>query len=366
MYNCSMLEILSTGLSKVVIGLTALLLTLTASPEVTLNVPHDNSPPPVSTPTATITPDLDNEAATSSAPVAVQIPEESREISFIDTSNAHLKLKEALVNVYCTLKTSKREIPLTASGVVIDPRGVVLTNAHVAQYVLLSDFVSKGAIRCVIRTGSPATAKYEAEVLYISPEWIERHAEDILTSTPVGTGRDDYAFLLIGDSVNDEDPPKNFDFIPPTLTEKFLFPEAPILLGAYPAGILDPLSIERALFAQTLKSTVKQLLTFDKRTVDLISTGGTYLSQTGSSGGAVLDKNGGLLGIFVTSTQKEDFKERDLRAITLTHINRSLKEYAGLSIAGLLSGDVEDITREFNEEVSPILAEILLEEIEND
>jgi hypothetical protein len=363
-----MLEILSTGLSKIVVGLTALLFTMTSSPEVIVNVPHDNAPPPLTSPTeptqTALTP-TDTQTASTSVQTTPPQPEVENEISFIDTSTAHLKLRESLVNVYCTLRTTKRNVPLTASGVVIDPRGVVLTNAHVAQYVLLKDFVSKDAIKCSIRTGSPAVAKYEAKILYISPEWIERHAEDILSSAPEGTGRDDYAFLLIGESLDDEETrPDSFEFTTPTLTEELLLPGAPILLGAYPAGIFDPLSIEKVLYAQTLKTTIKKLLTFDKKNVDLISTGGTYLSQTGSSGGAVLDKNGFLAGIFVTSTQKEDFEERDLRAITMTHINRSLREYAGLTIPGLLAGEVEKVAREFDEDISPILAEILLEEID--
>ncbi|MBI4214752.1 hypothetical protein HY546_02045, partial [archaeon] len=81
-------------------------------------------------------------------------------------------IRKTIVNVYCTTKTSGAFNPASGSGVLIDPRGIILTNAHVAQYYLLKDYRRKDFITCFIRTGSPARITYRAEPLYISQRWI--------------------------------------------------------------------------------------------------------------------------------------------------------------------------------------------------
>src|SRR3989344_1935480 len=47
------------------------------------------------------------------------------------------KTRHALVNILCMPHGGSLR-PISASGVIVDPRGVILPNAHVAQYVLLS------------------------------------------------------------------------------------------------------------------------------------------------------------------------------------------------------------------------------------
>ena len=47
------------------------------------------------------------------------------------------KLKAATVNILCRMQRGGQIAHYTGSGVVIDPTGVVLTNAHVAEHVLL-------------------------------------------------------------------------------------------------------------------------------------------------------------------------------------------------------------------------------------
>ena len=45
----------------------------------------------------------------------------------------NLKARRALVNILCTTKRGGLFSPISGSGVFIDPRGVILTNAHVGQ-----------------------------------------------------------------------------------------------------------------------------------------------------------------------------------------------------------------------------------------
>ncbi len=90
----------------------------------------------------------------------------------------------SLVNILCTQSSNSVAKSISGSGVIIDPRGVILTNAHVAQYVLLSQD-PRTNVSCVIRTGAPASPRWTAEILFIPPVWIEAHANEIAMSRPL-------------------------------------------------------------------------------------------------------------------------------------------------------------------------------------
>ena len=70
------------------------------------------------------------------------------------TDAVNQEARAALVNILCETSSGSLH-PVSGSGVIIDPRGVILTNAHVAQYVLLASQPNVG-LTCMIRTGSPA------------------------------------------------------------------------------------------------------------------------------------------------------------------------------------------------------------------
>src|SRR3989338_5130017 len=44
---------------------------------------------------------------------------------------------EATVNLYCRIRAGRKQYISTGSGVFISERGIILTNAHVAQFFLL-------------------------------------------------------------------------------------------------------------------------------------------------------------------------------------------------------------------------------------
>ena len=73
--------------------------------------------------------------------------------------------RPALVNILCRPRgAGPIASPISGSGVIIDPRGVILTNAHVAQYVLLSQSPQIDLV-CTIRALSPARPLWKAEAL---------------------------------------------------------------------------------------------------------------------------------------------------------------------------------------------------------
>jgi hypothetical protein len=121
------------------------------------------------------------------------------------------------------------------------------------------------------------------------------------------------------------------------------------------------------LYTASTITTIKNIYTFDGNPqIDLISVGGTIVSQGGSSGGAAVRmQDGSLTGIIVTASSGATTAERDLRAITLAHINRSLISAGMGGIAGLLAGSASVKAAEFKEIIAPGLTKILIEAIED-
>jgi hypothetical protein len=128
-----------------------------------------------------------------------------------------------------------------------------------------------------------------------------------------------------------------------------------VFLAAYPAGFLGGTTIQTNLYASSALSTVQALYTFnDPSQVDLVSLGGTVVAQSGSSGGAVINAaTGSLIGLITTETQGTTTASRDLNAITLAHVNRSLTALGQGGITGILTGDVSQKANNFNATIAP-------------
>ncbi len=268
--------------------------------------------------------------------------------------------RAALVNILCLTKSGGYLNPLSGSGVIIDSRGVVLTNAHVAQYFLLRDFPTPDNVDCVVRTGSPATAAYHAKLLYLPPAWVDANAKQINAQQAMGTGENDYGFLLLTSRADNSPLPATIDSIlvatdAPTHGEQ-------VLLAAYPAGFLEGQAILNDLYAATAVTTIGDIFTFSSDTThaDLVSAGGTIVTQAGSSGGALVRaSDGALQGIITTDTAGTTTASRDLHAITLGHIDRSLAAFGEGGILQLLVGNINQKADDFNANVAPSLAQKL-------
>lgn len=284
----------------------------------------------------------------------------------IPASDINTLARAATVNILCTATYGSGVSSITASGIIIDPKGVVLTNAHVAQYFLLEDYPTPGSVDCIIRDGSPAVNHYDAELLYISPEWIRENAESVNAQVALGTGENDFALLLINKNVRVGEPlPATFSALPFITADEEIAGGEATLLSAYPAGFLGGATVFRNLNLTTTLANVSKLFTFGDGTLDLISIGGNVLAQKGSSGGAVVaTKNAKLIGLIVTSTDAETTDARDLRAITLSHIARSLAKSSGTDLAGMLRGDLKTQAAAFQLTTAPTLKKLLTDVIE--
>lgn len=272
-------------------------------------------------------------------------------------------VRGSIVNIICTTATGGSLNSISASGVMIEPRGVIITNAHVGQYFLLKDYPRPNFVECIIRTGSPATPKYTAELLFLPPSWIEKNASKINDDRPTGNGEYDYALLRITGSVNPKNPvPSSFPFLRIAITA----PDEgqPALVAGYPAGFLGGITVQKELYASSATTHIGELFTFVSETVDLFSLGGTVVSQQGSSGGAATNSDGTLIGVIATASDGTDTASRDLRAISTRYIIESFQKESGVSLASYLNGDLIAEARDFQKSVAPGLTATLISAIE--
>lgn len=289
---------------------------------------------PVINPSAKITHASTSPAAATPKPLQLQTP-------LIDPEAINTQTRTAIVNILCSTASDSLLKPISGSGVIIDPRGIILTNAHIGQYFLLRDYPSKNSVDCVVRMGSPARPLYHAQLIYLPPAWIDTNASQVIAEHGVGTGQDDYAFLQISGST---DPAGKLPSIYPSIGMSGQTPDTGdgILIAGYPAGFLDGITIEKSLYPTSAFTAVGQLYSFDKSSnVDVISLGGTVVAQGGASGGAAVRVyDGRLTGIIATATTGSTTASRDLRAITVEHLDRSLRAYGKGGLVAFLSSDM--------------------------
>jgi hypothetical protein len=275
------------------------------------------------------------------------------------------RVRGALVNIICTTQASGPFNSISGSGIIIDPRGVILTNAHVAQFFLLKDFPTPNFMNCIIRTGSPATPRYTAELMFLPPTWIRDNAQKINDEAPTGTGERDYALLRITGGVSTSVTlPSQFPFLlvgtqPPDTGSD-------VLQAGYAAGFLGGITIQKELYASSAWTKVRDVYTFNANTVDLFSLGGSIVAQSGSSGGPVVNTDGVVQGVIVTSTQAADTASRDLRAITTSYIIRDFTEERGKSLQAVLSTErLSDEVEIYNKVYFPAAKAALVTELSN-
>lgn len=260
-----------------------------------------------------------------SAPVSAQPAVQS---SLIGPSSA---LINALVNIICYVRSGSGLHSISGSGVIIDPKGIILTNAHVAQYFLLAD---RGA-ECTIRTGSPAIDSYEGSLIYISPIWVQANPNVLTEEQPSGTGEYDFALVAITRSATTARLPSPFFFAllatMPPLTD------TPVVIASYGAQFLNASQVRSALFPTIAFGSVKEVFTFGVHTIDVLALGGSAAAQEGSSGGGVVDASGQLVGTITTSTVSGATDTRSLNAITASYIRAEYESETGEALDTLLA-----------------------------
>lgn len=242
-----------------------------------------------------------------------------------------MSLRAALVNIICYVPLGSALHSISGSGVFIDSKGIILTNAHVAQYFLLAN---KGA-SCTIRTGSPAADSYKAALIYLPVAWVNANADILTTIEPNGTGEYDFAFLAVTKSVTRNALPALFPFVPLAFSPPGT--GTPVVIASYGAQFLESNQIQSSLSPTIVFGSVKDIFTFKTNTIDVVALGGSAAAQEGSSGGGVADAAGELVGTITTSTTKGATDTRSLDAITASYIRSAYASETGSALDLLLS-----------------------------
>jgi hypothetical protein len=278
-------------------------------------------------------------------------------------------VEEALVNIYCQYKTDKYIRTTTGTGFFINQKGVIITNAHVAQFLLLKDAKDVVEdIECTVRTGNPAEPKYEAELLYISPQWIFDNSSVITEESPIGTGERDYALLYISKSTDNAPLPTRFPAI--TVDTALLsrsVENADVITAGYPAESLFKYGSSAKLTPVVAETNIGMLYTFGSNYADLFSISESPVGEQGASGGPIASYTSrGVIGLIVTKGDPTTEGEHSLRALTLSYIDRTITEETGFSLVQNMQGDVAERGHVFKKAMVPFLAGILEDELRDE
>ncbi|NTV22710.1 MAG: hypothetical protein HGB03_04110 [Candidatus Yonathbacteria bacterium] len=280
----------------------------------------------------------------------------------ISAEELNASARAALVNIMCITTQGGALNPISGSGMIIDPRGIIVTNAHIGEYFLLEHYKHGSLIDCVIRTGGPARITYDATPLFVSSSWVEENAATIVEDNPTGTGEHDIALLFITSSKTTTPLPSSFPFVNYATRESYA-PNTDVLVASYPAEYIGGATVQSDLWPVTAPSSLLETFTFQTGSADLISIQGSIASQHGSSGGGVFERvTGKLLGIIATSTDGATTADRQLNAITFGHINSTLIQDTGLTLSQFLA-DPETQATYFAETEWERLLDMLLAEL---
>jgi hypothetical protein len=281
----------------------------------------------------------------------------------IDASSLNTIARNALVNIYCEADSLSLLPSTIGSGMLIDPRGIILTNAHVAEHLLLESYRVPKAIQCYARNGSPARIAYKVNLLYLPATWVTENAAYITQSTQrrAGLGKNDFALLYITESATDAPLPSSFPYITVEYTDVVDVGEE-VFSVAYPAELLPDRNKLNALYPVSAYSRVEHFITFTEDILDELYLSGNAVSQTGASGGGVVTTEGKLYAVIATVTDGATPQDRDFQAITIPYISRTLQELTGETLRTFLSKDPNVELIHFRTNVAPPLTAALTAE----
>lgn len=264
------------------------------------------------------------------------------------------KIKKATINIYCARIRDRAIEKITGSGVIVDPQGIILTNAHVAEYVLLSQYTGSNTT-CTIRAGSPAQSYYKAKIIFLPSEWILANKNNLTNTNLQGNGEYDYAVLGITEVLS-----KNAPNVPLPYFEtdnKKLVANQNILLGGYPANFGDVKVLDNSLYFLYDNSKVSQVMSFNGSSIDVITTLATSLAEHGSSGGPIVSE-GRLVGL-IDSTLLNGSQKKIIQGITMSYVEKSIKETSGKTLGSLI-GNYQNEIKSFERDKVEYLVGLLL------
>lgn len=263
-------------------------------------------------------------------------------------------LRGALVNILCL--SGRQDIhSISGSGVIIDPRGIIVTNAHIAQYYLYTGDKSL-EVSCVVRTGSPARSMYQAKLMYLPQAWVAANKNILTTTNPKGNGEFDFALLAITGSAATplQTLPDIYPYIPLSTTNPS--EGLPVVVGAYAGEFVTSEQIQSAFYPTVVFGTIRDIATYVASTIDIITVDGSAASQSGSSGGGIARTPGELAGVITTSTHEVTTADRVLAGITASYIKRHYLAETGSKFEEMLAKSPIEVASEFAPDIADLRA----------
>ena len=212
----------------------------------------------------------------------------------------------AVIQILCR---SQQEL-FSASGVIVNQGGLVLTNAHVAEIV-----AKAGEQNCQARHGNPAERFSNLQIVFTASTTAKIPDTDV--------PQRDVAFLRL------VEPKEPFTVAPVGIG--FVERGATLLTLGYPSEFLE--SIATAAHSNLVFSTLRVdgYVDVDGTPVTAegyVSKGGIVLQQ-GSSGTALFAPSGQVVGLIFATTKGATTADREGIALATPYVNRIMREETG-------------------------------------
>lgn len=206
-----------------------------------------------------------------------------------------------------------------ATGIIINPAGYILTNAHIV------DNANKEQ-ECTVRKGSPALSFAIAKRVFVPSAYAAT------TSVTEQIKWDMAIWKIKNPAAAGQTPlPETFDALTLDIIHEF-FPQEALATFSYPAELLSKEVILSSLYLVFSETAVEGV---DENFIQSLAGLG---SQQGSSGGALLDPTTGtLVGLIFAVDKEMEINKRRLFALRASRINEIMKKETGKTLEEYLA-----------------------------
>ncbi len=284
-------------------------------------------------------------------PVDITKDENSSEVAF--------DVKDVVVNIVCLEQTSTFTRLSSGSGVLVSSSGLVITNAHVAYPFLQTKQFNKDTYTCTVRRADTANFGYNAELVYYPLDWLADNRDVIKDPSPIGTGEDDYAILLITSPLALAPNPGSFQFASLDVSSSDLKSDIPVTVAGYPSSNSGIFEIDTNPGLKVAQTYINEFFTFSTRSFDVMRTGINDVAKRGSSGGGVF-KDNALYGIVVTTNDTGEGSY--LNALTMPYIKDDFEKDTGMNLDEFVTTSLDILKLRFEISYKDTLSQIISSE----